>query len=201
MKLRAETTLPYEHDNVESPYYVKPELREFYLKVSPGRINNSIQNRAQTLMLELAREIAEDRFPATNQALDLARHTKSMVEEIKATRLAEFTQLAQHQLRLEEAEAMRNRARAAAAAAQLRLEQQRCPICGETEEKYLGSTKTRVLGTGVEAAYKEQQPVIRSCVPCWLVASDQYSARLGKTKHGKQSRLDLVNKYLDDMTA
>lgn len=196
--LENKAQLPQGYDNPDSQFYVKPELRDYYLEAKPQRINSQMQNRTQSLILTTAREQAEQRFPR-GQELDMIRNVQATVEELKATRWGDYALLAQHQLRLEEANSADRQARFAAVKKQLAEEAARCPVCGDTGQAEQGETKPRILATGGTPNYKERLPVIRSCVPCWVVAANQYQQRIAGTKFGKHSRRELVEKALNSL--
>lgn len=196
--LENSTQLPQGYDNPDSPFYVMPELRDYYLEVKPQRVNTQTQNRTQNLILTTARAQAEQRFPR-GQELDMIRTIQATIDELKATRWGEFLVQAQHELRLEEATAADRRARVVSLKKQMAEEAARCPICGETGQPEQGETLPRVLATGETPRYKETLPVIRSCVPCWVVAANQYQQRVAGTKLGKHSRRDLVEKALNSL--
>lgn len=191
--------LPNGYDNEDSRFYVKPHLRDYYLQVKPAKVSQYLQNRTQNLILEDARNKASELYPEHSQVLEQVRYVQATVEDLKGNRWGEYSQLAQHYLRLDEAEAEDRRKRAYELKRQLDIEAARCPVCKESGEPGQGETTARVLVSGDKPAYKEQSPVIRSCFPCWVTASDLYRAKVEGTKHGKKTRKELAQSALTSL--
>lgn len=191
--------LPYGYDNEDSRFFIKPALRDFYLKVKPARVTMTLQNRTQSLILEDARKKGADLYPDPKQVLEQLRYVQSTVEELKATRWGEYSTLAQHLIRLEEAEGEDRRARAYELKRLMSIEANRCPVCNESGQEGQGQTTDRVLYSGDKPAYKETQPVIRSCFPCWVTASDRYRVKVEATKHGKKTRKELAEQAIANL--
>lgn len=191
--------LPNGYDNEDSRFYVKPHLRDYYLQVKPGRVTQFLQSRTETLILEDARRKASELYPEPKQVLEQFRYIQATVEDLKGSRWGEYSHLAQHYVRLDEAEAEDRRKRAYELKRQLAIESNRCPVCRESGEPGQGETTVRVLVSGDKPAYKELSPVIRSCFPCWVTASDLYRVQVEGTKHGKKTRKELAQSALTSL--
>jgi hypothetical protein len=191
--------LPHGYDNENSRYFVPPLFRDYYAKVKHTRISQHVQNRTQKLILEDARKKGAELYPDPKQALEQFRYIQATVEELKGTKWGEYSNLAQHYLTLEEAQTEERRARAHELNKQLSIEANRCPVCKESGEAGQGQTKERVLCSGDKPAYKEIDPLIRSCFPCWVTASDQYRVKVEATKHGKKTRKELAENAIANL--